>query len=120
MSYLLNVLLVIGLTLLSGFGDSRGFIYASQLWDKGKIVYDALLKSTLGFALGIVAYWVVIKYMQKLNIISPEIQTIGWFGVTIIGIAMTSGQFFKWHRTDQIIAIVVVFGIGWLLFRTGG
>jgi len=54
------------------------------------------------------------------HIISPEIQTIGWFTVTILGVALFSGKFLRWQTIDQFVGIAVLFGIAWLLIRTAG
>lgn len=113
-----HLLLILVLTLISGWGDSRGFVFASKIWNEGKLVYYELIKSGLGFFLGISTYWLAIKYLQKFGIVSAEMQTLGWFGVTIVGVALSSGDFFKWRSLEQIIAISVLFGIGWLLVKT--
>jgi hypothetical protein len=41
-----------------------------------------------------------------------------WFGATIVGVAALSGQLLRWHPADQFVALAVMAGIGWLLFRT--
>lgn len=115
-----TTIIIVFLTLLSGFGDSQGFLHASKIWKKDNIVFDELVKSALGFGVGIVTYWFMIKYLRKLGIVSPEIQTIAWFGITIIGVALVSGHFLKWSLIDQVIGVITVVGIGWLLFRVGG
>lgn len=113
-------ILVIGTTLISGIGDSQGFIYAANVWQNGGLVWGELSKSALGFSIGIGTYWLSLKYLKELGVIAPETQAIFWFGITIIGVAFISGKFLRWQIIDQIIAITVLLGIGWLLFRTGG
>ena len=105
------------LTLISGFSDSQGFLHAANIWHKGNIVWMELGKSALGFITGVISYWMVIKFLQEVGIILPEIQTVGWFTATIIGLALINGKFAKWQSVDQIVAILVVCGIGWLIFR---
>lgn len=112
--------LIVGITLISGIGDSQGFIYAAKMWQNGKIVWNEFGKSALGFGVGISTYWFAVKYLKEFGVFSPEIQTLIWFGVTIIGVALISRKFFVWQMIDQVIAIIVFAGIGWLLFRTGG
>lgn len=112
--------LIVGITLISGIGDSQGFIYAAKMWQNGKIVWNEFGKSALGFGIGISTYWFAVKYLKEFGVFSPEIQTLIWFGVTIIGVALISRKFFVWQMIDQVIAIIVFAGIGWLLFRTGG
>ena len=114
------VLLVAGVTILSGLGDSMGFIHAAKIWRNGELVWEELLKSAFGFCFGIAMYWIVIRFLQQLGIVSAETQTIFWFGATIIGVAIISRKFFVWETLDQVVAVFVFLGIGWLLFRTGG
>jgi hypothetical protein len=120
MHQLAIAILIIVLTLISGWGDANGFVHASSIWNEGKLIWSELLKSALSFSLGIVMYWICIRFLQEFKIVSPEIQTIGWFTVTIIGIAFFSGKFFQWQLADQIVGIAVLCGLIWLLFRTGG
>lgn len=112
--------MIIVLTLLSGLADSQGFIHSAQVWRAGRLIPEELVKSGLGYAIGIGAYWFAIKYLQIVGITSAEVQTLGWFAVTIIGVAIASGQFIQWKPPDQFIAIIVIMGIGLLMFRTGG
>lgn len=114
------VLLIIGIAVLSGLGDALGFVHAARIWREGRLVWEELGKSASGFAFGITMYWIAIRYLQQVGVASAEIQTISWFGVTIIGVALISRKFFIWQTIDQAIAILVFLGIGWLLLRTGG
>jgi hypothetical protein len=113
------LLLILGITVLSGLGDSQGFLHAARIWRDDQLVWNALAKSALGFTFGIVLYWIAIRFLQQFGIFSAETQTILWFGITLLGVAMFSGKFFRWSRTDQIVAVAVLAGIGWLLLRTG-
>lgn len=113
------LLLIVGITLISGLGDSQGFIHASKMWHNGKIVWDEFGKSALGFVVGIGSFWLAVKYFKEFGVFSPETQTVIWFGVTIIGVAVISRRFFVWQTIDQVVAVFVFLGIGWLLFRTG-
>jgi hypothetical protein len=65
-------------------------------------------------------YWVAIRSYQQLGVLFAETQVLFWFAVTIVGVAIFSGKFARWHTIDQIVAVAVLAGIGWLLFRTGG
>lgn len=112
------LLFIIGITLVSGIGDSQGFIHAANMWQGGKLVLSEFGKSALGFSIGIGTYWLAAKYLKDFGVLSPETQTLIWFGVTIIGVAFLSGKFLRWQTIDQIVAVVVLLGIAWLLFRT--
>src|SRR6202035_1526730 len=80
--------LLIVLTLISGLADAQGFVHAANIWQSGKLIWPEVIKSASGFALGIVVYWICIRFLQDFRIISPEIQTLGWFTATIIGVAL--------------------------------
>lgn len=112
-------LIVVALTVISGFGDAQGFIHAANIWQNGRVAWDALAKSALGFAFGISMYWLALRWMKEIGIVSPEVQTVAWFAVTIIGVALASGNFVKWQVSEQVVAVVVLLGIGWLMLRTG-
>jgi hypothetical protein len=43
------------------------------------------------------------------------LQTVGWFAVTIVGVAVVSGDIARWSLVNKVIAVVVVVGVGWLL-----
>jgi hypothetical protein len=111
---------ITGITLISGIGDSQGFIHAAKMWQNGKIVWDEFSKSALGFVVGIGTYWLAVKYLDEFGVFATETQTLIWFGVTIIGVALISRKFFAWEMIDQVVAIFVFLGVSWLLFRTGG
>jgi len=50
---------------------------------------------------------------------SVAIQTVGWFGATLVGVAVVTGEFRDWGTANQIIALGVALGIGWLMIATG-
>ena len=111
--------LLVVITLISGIGDSQGFVHAARMWQDCKMVWVEFGRSAVGFGVGIGAYWLAAKYLTEFGVLSPETQTIIWFGVTILGVAFASRRFLRWQTIDQIVAVVVLLGIGWLLFRTG-
>jgi len=115
-----TVVLVIFLTVLSGIGDSQGFVHSSQIWVNGKFVGSSALKAGLGFSFGILTYWIVVRYLQVLGIVSAEFQTLLWFSITIVGVAIVSKSFLAWNLVDQSVAIAILFGLGWLMYRQGG
>ena len=113
------LMLIVGVTLISGIGDSQGFVHAAKMWQDSKIVWVEFGKSALGFGVGISTYWLAVRYFNKLGVLSPETQTLIWFGTTILGVAVISGKFLRCQAIDQVIAVGVLLGLGWLLFRTG-
>lgn len=115
---IVTLVIVLVLCLISGIADSQGFIHASRVWQNDQLVWRELGWSALGFAVGIGHFWTSLRFMKRLGIVSPEVQTALWFTVTIIGVAITSGKFSKWPLPDQVIACLVVSGLGWLLIRS--
>ena len=114
-----NSLLVLVLIVLSGFADSLGFVYAAKIWQAEQLSWPDVGRSALGWVLGITMYVISLKYMARLGVTSAEIQTAVWFAMTIIGVVIFSGRFFSWPRLEQIVATLVLVGLGWLLVRTG-
>lgn len=112
-----SVLLIAVLTVLCGIGDALGFIHAGKVWQDGRIDWSHALKSAAGFQLGVVAYWLALRFLAQHGIVAVEIQTLFWFAATIVGVALLSGQMLHWPAADQIAAAAVLLGIGWLLCR---
>jgi len=119
MQQIINAILIIVLTLLSGLADAQGFIRASNTWMNGKIIWEEGLKSLLGFGVGALCYILAAKYLKQAGTVSAEIQTLIWFIVAIVGVAVISGKFLHWQLPDQIVGIAVLFGVAWLVVRTG-
>jgi hypothetical protein len=109
----------IALTLASGLADSYGFVHANRLWHDGRIVPAELGRSSVGFALGIATYWILLRFAEQLGVHSVAIQTVGWFGATLVGVAILTGEFRSWGLANQIVALGVTVGIGWLMVATG-
>jgi NhaP-type Na+/H+ or K+/H+ antiporter len=103
---------------ISGFADAQGFVHASRVWAADRFVWPELARSALGFAAGISAYWLSVRFMQRVGIDGADIQTVIWFAVTIIGVAIAGGRFGKWPLVDQVVAGAVIAGLAWLLVRS--
>ena len=114
------ILLVFSLTLLSGLADGFGFLHAARVWQEGRIVWLEVNRTLLGFGVGISLYILVLRYMQQLGIVLPEIQSVLWFTMAMVSVAVVNGQFIRWSWVDQAIAVATLAGIGWLIVRTGG
>jgi Na+-transporting NADH:ubiquinone oxidoreductase subunit NqrB len=114
-----NSVLVLVLIVLSGFADSLGFVYAAKIWQAEQLSWPDVGRSALGWAVGITLYVISLKYMARLGVTSAEMQTAVWFAMTIIGVVIFSGRFFSWPRLEQLVATLVLLGLGWLLVRTG-
>ena len=82
--------------------------------------FRSLYRAALGFQFGVIMFWLALRFLAQFGTFSTEVQTLLWFAVTIIGVAALSGKFVGWHWLDQVVALAVLAGVGWLLFRTGG
>ena len=114
------VLLVLTFSLLSGIGDAQGFIHAGRVWHESRFIWQEALKSMLGFQFGVLMYWLALRTLTENGIVAVEVQTLFWFAMTIIGIAVLSRQYMQWPLLDQLAAAFVLCGIGWLMYRTAG
>ena len=114
---ILYVVLVIALTLFSGLADSRAFLFAAKTWENDRLNYLLLGKSLLFFGFGILLYILSLKFLRYLGVHSATIQTSLWFMATLIGLAILSGDFLKWQRLDQTVAVLVAAGLTWLVVR---
>ena len=112
-----TVLLVFALWVGSGLADSQGFVHASRMWRQDRVVWQECARSAVGFAAGIVMYWLSLRYASRLGIVSAEAQTIVWFAITVVGVAVVNGKFSEWAMLDRLIALVVASGLGWLMVR---
>lgn len=114
------LIMIVALTTLSGIGDAQGFVHAARVWAGGHVVWREVAASALGYAFGAAAYWLAIRFLNQLGVSSPEVQTLGWFAVTILGVALFSGDFSRWQAIDRLVAVGVLAGVGWLIVRTEG
>lgn len=114
------VAMVTVFTVITGYADSRGFVHAARVWSDGQVVWREVALSGLGFLVGVIAYWIVVRYASQLGVQSALLQTMGWFAVTIFAVALTDIGHIRWQLLDTATAGVVVAGLGLLLYRTGG
>jgi hypothetical protein len=112
-----TVVLIALFTALAGWGDARGFIHASKVWQDGSFVWMEALKCTAGFQFGMLMYWLALWRLCGSGIVAVEIQTLFWFVATIVGVALLSGRVLAWPFVDQAVAVCVLTGMGWLLYR---
>ena len=115
-----NLIMIAIITGITAYGDSRGFLYGSAAWkNDGLSIIDAL-KSLAGFILGAVGFVLMVRYLNRLNLETPEILTLVWFTATIILVAIGSGKFLAWPKLDQLVALLIMVSLGYLVYRTGG
>jgi hypothetical protein len=112
------VAVFVALTALTGYADSQGFIHASKVWDNGQLVWSEMVQSGVAFMVGVVAYWAVVRMVAELGVRSATVQTMGWFAVTIAAVVLSDLGKQRWALLDTMTALVVVAGLGLLMFRT--
>ena len=110
--------LIIGFTVASGLLDSLAFTYAASMWRDGRLVASTAVKASACFVLGMTMYFGAVRFLAEAGVVLVEIQTLIWFGVTIVGVAALQGRFFQWPFLEQLIAVHVILGLGWLITRT--
>lgn len=110
--------MIAAFTIAAGVLDSLAFTYSATMWQSGKLVWSQASKAAVTFALGIMMYWGAIRYLDEAGVVLPEIQTLIWFTVTIIGVTLLGGRFIHWPVLDQVVAVNVLVSLGWLITRT--
>ena len=83
-----KIAIMLVLTVLSGVGDTQGFVHAARIWSSGQFVLAELAKSALGFGAGMGLYWLLMRFAGSAGIVSPEVQVLGWFAVTLTSVAV--------------------------------
>jgi hypothetical protein len=113
-----NLALVLILTGLSGVLDARGFVYAARAWPDGSLDLRMAAIAIVAFIGGLSCYVLAVRFMHGLGVSSVAIQTGIWFIVTAVGVSVMDGSIANWTRTQQLVAIAVTLGIGWLAATT--
>lgn len=102
-------------TALSAYFDARGFVLAAQTWREGSLVPGAIFLSMINFIGGITFYIGSIGIQQRLGIESASMQSIFWFVMTVVGIALMDGTIGQWSMAQRVVGVAVTAGIGWLM-----
>jgi hypothetical protein len=118
MSQLWSTLLVLGLTGFSGALDARGFVYASRAWPGGALDLRWGISAVVAFIGGMSCYVLAVRFMHGLGVQGAVLQSALWFVVTAIGVALMDGSILNWSRTQQVVAMLVAVGLGWLMATT--
>ena len=109
---------VLVLTILSGIMDARGFVYAARAWPEGRLDARLAFASMAAFFAGLSLYIVAVRFMQSFGVQGVALQAALWFVVTAIGVGAMDGSVLAWTRAQQIVALAVVAGLGWLIATT--
>ncbi len=115
-----NALAFYASVIVSGLADALGFLHASRIWQEDATNGRELLLSGLGFAVGIAFYWLGLRFAVRVELENPETQTLSWFAITIIGVAVLSGSASTWDWPTCLIALLVTVSLLVLISRTAG
>lgn len=110
--------MVLVLTISSGVMDALGFVYAARAWPGGRLDLKLATTSFLAFAAGLSLYIVAVRFMQSFGLHGVSLQAAIWFVVTAIGVAAMDGSVLQWTRMQQLVAVGIVAGLGWLIATT--
>jgi hypothetical protein len=112
-----NIAIYLGLTILAGLADAYGFSEASRIWRAESWSAAALARSGIGYAVGIFLYWLSLRFITASGVFSATVQTLTWFVITVIGVAVLSGDFEKWDVGSYVLAVVAVAAVAGLLVK---
>ena len=62
-------------------------------------------------------YWLAMRFIQEAGVMSATVQTLIWFTVTIIGVAVISGDVKQWDVTAYVLAFVAISAVAGLLVK---
>jgi len=116
---MINVVAAVVFTLTSGVLDAFGFVHASRAWRHDHVVMREVGWTFAYFLAGIAAYLFVVRHLSRLGVTATELQTLMWFGVTVLGVAVIQRSLGDWTNADRLVALVAVASVGWLVSRYG-
>ena len=111
-------IMIVILTVITGYADAQGAIWASKIWENDRLNPDALWRAGLGFGVGIAVYFVMLRFLRNVGVVTPEVQTGIYMIVMLVTVALVSRAFFTWQLFDQILGVALVLGMIWLSIRT--
>jgi hypothetical protein len=115
---ILKYVLLVSLTVASAFGDSRGFIWSYQAWAKPSVDWRYIGLALLGYGFGIATWLFAVKYLRQVGGLGVSSQATAWFLLTIIGVAVATGEFVRWPLLDKSLAILCIGSFAVLVYRT--
>lgn len=114
-----NIVLIIVLTCLSAYGDSRGFVWTDRAWNGGTPVWPAISRAFVGYGFGITTYVLAVRQLKLVSDIGVAAQATGWFLLTIVGVAFADGRFMSWGWIDRTLSILTVALFALVIYRVG-
>jgi hypothetical protein len=111
----LNPLFGIGLTLASALVDSQAIVAASRVWKDERLDLTQLGISAIWFFIGFFVYLAALRFLTASGMTDATLQLLCWFGATIVGVALTSGEVFRWPGPRILVAAVAVLALAYVL-----
>lgn len=105
------------LTILAALVEAKGYLYSFRSFtDTNGVTLIGL--AILCYFIGIVIDFTAIYLISKTHYYVPEIMSMLFMAVTIIGVAILSGQFLNWNHFNQGVAVLIMLGLCWLMYQT--
>ena len=104
---------------LSGWSDSRAFIYAHEAYSNGKIVYGAIALSFLGFLGGAFFYLTALWFMRGVVTFPAIVEFLIWLAVAYVGILLTNREVLHWPLPDHAAIVLTLLCVTFLAYRHG-
>lgn len=60
-------------------------------------------------------YFAALRFLAASGLTEATLQLMCWFGATIVGVALVSGDLFRWPAPRIVAAIVAVLALGYVL-----
>ena len=115
---IIKYVLLVVLTVASAFGDSRGFIYSYRAWNNPTVNWTDIWLALVGYGFGIATWLIAVKYLREVGGLGVSTQAIAWFLLTILRVAIASGDFMRWSIVDKSLSIVCLASFALLVYRT--
>ena len=62
-------------------------------------------------------YWLGLRFIDASGVTSASVQTLIWFVITIIGVAVLSGDIKEWDVGSYMLAAVAIAAVAGLLIK---
>jgi hypothetical protein len=116
----MNLLIALAFTAVSGALDAIGFVHATRVWHQDHLVWKEAGVAFAGFVSATVVYLLVVRYLARCGMTTPTVQTLSWFLMTVIGVALLQRTIAQWSVTDRLAMLLAVLSVGWLVVRQRG
>ncbi len=117
---MLSVSGAVGLAVLLGAAaaDGQAFIAAARVWTAGALNLSAAVVSWAWLFAGFLLYVAALRFLTDAGLTHPLPQLLCWFGATIVGVAVLSGDVAHWPPTRIGAAGVAILALGYVLAGT--